>query len=267
MKAIKSFLLFAFSLVVVSSCFEPPEFSTTPEIELNDLYFRDLSSGLDSLVLEVRFKDGDGDLGLDPNIDLNSPYHELNFFLDDVDGKITTIRSRSKPGNEDLPPFETPYTCTSYAFDTLYVTRRDPQTNRDYFDETYNVIDSFFVDETKYYALLDTFYVRKNLDHYNILVKYLVKDGNTGEFNEFDWQTLYPFPRCGENFNGRFPILFKDGKKNPLEGVIRYGMVSSGFNPLFSSKILKLKVQIKDRALNISNEIETPEFTLVGIKR
>lgn len=40
-------------------------------------------------------------------------------------------------------------------------------------------------------------------------------------------------------------------------------MQSIGFVPLFGDKKIKLKVTIKDRALNVSNTIETPPFQLI----
>jgi hypothetical protein len=39
-------------------------------------------------------------------------------------------------------------------------------------------------------------------------------------------------------------------------------MATSGMKSIFSIKPLKLKVRIRDRELNNSNQIETPEFTL-----
>jgi hypothetical protein len=46
-----------------------------------------------------------------------------------------------------------------------------------------------------------------------------------------------------------------------------YAMVGSGFLNTFSVSTLKLEVQIKDRELNKSNIITTPEFTLNGIRK
>jgi hypothetical protein len=107
----------------------------------------------------------------------------------------------------------------------------------------------------------DTLYFQLNPDHNNIEVDFLVKNPN-GTFTEFDWRKEFNFPNCGISFDGRFPILYKDRPGAPLEGRIRYGMGSIGFKVLFGLKTLKLRVQIKDRALNKSNIIETPEFTL-----
>ena len=47
----------------------------------------------------------------------------------------------------------------------------------------------------------------------------------------------------------------------PLEGSLRYGMTSSGWLFLFRDT-LKIEVMIQDRALNKSNVVSTPDFTL-----
>jgi hypothetical protein len=258
MKAIKTLLLFGFSVLLISSCFNPPEFPVTPEIEFEDIYFKEIgnNSTPDSLVLTISFKDGDGDLGLGDN-DVDDPFHEQDFFLDENNNnKLLRLRSRKIPGNEDLPPFEKPYNCLNYTYDTLYV----PESQKSVFDETYNQVRKFVSGGTTYYALLDTFYVEKNPNHYNITVEFLQKQGSG--FETFEWRTVYPYPTCGETFDGRFPVLSEQGKTSALEGKLRYAMKSNGFLPFFSAKTLKLRVQIKDRALHSSNIIETPEFTL-----
>ena len=70
--------------VILASCFDPPEYSNTPAIEFESVSFVDVSSPSDpdSLILAVRFKDGDGDLGLDANDPLDTlyPYQNRTFF-------------------------------------------------------------------------------------------------------------------------------------------------------------------------------------------
>ena len=50
-----------------------------------------------------------------------------------------------------------------------------------------------------------------------------------------------------------------------LTGKLRYAMVSYGFEMILKNDLFKLKVYIKDRDLNMSNIIETPEVTLEEI--
>jgi hypothetical protein len=93
-----------------------------------------------------------------------------------------------------------------------------------------------------------------------------------GDWKEFDW-----FEEFCITYDGRFPYFgqgtgkfnappFKIKAKTPWEGEITYSMVCPCFIPLFSTNTLKLKITIKDRALHTSNTIETPEFTLDGIR-
>jgi hypothetical protein len=44
-------------------------------------------------------------------------------------------------------------------------------------------------------------------------------------------------------------------------------MISAGFDFIFSIRTLRLKIKVQDRALNKSNEIFTPEFTLQSIRK
>ena len=70
---------------------------------------------------------------------------------------------------------------------------------------------------------------------------------------------------CEISFNQRFPVL--SDKEGPLEGSLEYAMVSSGMKSIFSIKTMKLRFRIRDRRLNDSEWVETPEFTLDKIKR
>ncbi len=225
---------------LAGSCFDPPQFPIQPRISFESIDFVEYGSGFDSepdsLILKVAFQDGDGDLGLDPS--------ELGCISDDVcfnnkfyfikgDGTPVTYKDkRTNPDFSDLPDFVKPYSCINWEVRTL--TSGGP---------------------------VDTLYFELNPDHYNMEVDFLVKNPVNGSFEEFDWSTAFDYPFCGGTFDGRFPILFKDRPGSPLEGVIRYGMGSTGFKVLFSTKTLKLRVKIKDRALHVSNEIETREFT------
>ena len=58
-------------------------------------------------------------------------------------------------------------------------------------------------------------------------------------------------------YNGRFPLLGPDNKKRPISGTLTYDLTSLAFPPYFKNKTIRLKVKIKDRSLNTSNEIIT----------
>lgn len=224
----------------VSSCFDPPEYAFQPQIEFESIEFKEYGSGFDSepdsLILKISFQDGDGDLGLDPSelgcVSDNICFNNKFYFIKQDGTPVTYRDKRTNPNFSSLPDFVKPYNCINWEVRTL--SSGGP---------------------------VDTLYFEINPDHYNIEVDFLVKNPTNGTFEEFDWTKEFNYPNCGISFDGRFPILFKDRPGSPLEGTIKYGMGSLGFKALFSIKTLKLRVLIKDRALNQSNVIETPEFT------
>ncbi len=226
--------------LLLTSCFEPPQYSPIPSIEFESVIFKDVAntSDPDSLILTVRFKDGDGNLGLDPDSDEDkSPPFNNRYFFKASDGSVITYKTkRTMPGYDTLPAFVKPYNCINWELIT-----------------SNNVVD--------------TFYFQLNPNHYNIFVDFMVKNSN-GTFTKFDWTTEFSYPQCGITFDGRFPILAKDiTTKAALDGKIRYSMQSTGFLVLFSIKTLKLRVTIQDRLLNRSNTVESSEFTLQQIKK
>lgn len=242
----------AVGTVLFAACFEPPQYSIIPSIEFDKIIFKDIanSSDPDSLILSLRFKDGDGDLGLDPS-ETFEPVND-KFYYAFTDASLTN----SVPISAFDPRF-------------IYVTYKTRRTNPNYsslpaFTQPYNCINW----EVKTVnSKLDTFYIELNPNHYNIFVRFFTKNNN-GTFKEFDWQKEFPYPNCGIPFHGRFPILSKDiSRKAPLDGTIRYGMASTGFLILFSIKTLKLEVVIQDRSFHKSDTVVTPEFTLLSIKK
>lgn len=226
------------------SCFDPPEYSNTPEIEFESLIFKETPdlAVADTLVLFINFRDGDGNLGLDTDRDNGCVvvgsdticYNERFYFrVRATDEPLTYKIKRTNPDFAYLPDFVPPFSCTNWE-----VLRDDD-----------NVVT-------------DTLYFELNENHYNIFVDFLIKQ-NDGSFEEFDFTKEFEYPGCATSYNGRFPILAKNSDlslKNPVEGTLRYAMVSSAFKLQFSIKTLKLRIQIQDRLLNKSNIIETNEF-------
>lgn len=221
------------------SCFDPPEYSLVPEIEFENLIFKNIAdpNAVDSLLLFIKFRDGDGNLGLDPSERAcyviggdTVCYNEKFYYVDDENNLINYKAKRTVPELSSLPDYVKPFDCINWelAFDDSPV----PQ-------------------------ILDTLYFELNENHYNIFVDFLVKQ-NDGSFEEFDFRTEF----C-TTFDGRFPILAKNqdlSLQNPVEGTLKYSMVSPAFVLQFSIKTVKLRIQIQDRILNRSNVIETPEF-------
>ena len=225
--------------LVALSCLEAPQYSEIPDIEFEEIVFKDLkeASSADSLILSIKFRDGDGNVGLDPS-DTREPFNDKYYFQFPDKSYITYKTKRTNPNYDTLPAFVKPYNCTNW--------------------EVY----------TQNQKVIDTLYFELNPNQYNIFITFQVKNAS-GNFQDFDWDSFYTYPLCEViGFNGRFPILSKDlSQPGPLEGTIKYAMNSVGFNIIFSIKTLRLKVRIIDRALNSSNEILTPEFTLQSIKK
>lgn len=232
--------------LALNACFKAPEFPIVPEIEYNNISLRkgppptpEVPSPADTLALVVKFKDGDGDLGLDGS-ETGIPYND-RFYYVFQDGSFLNYRDKfTVPGYDTLPEFVTPYNCTNWEV------IKDPDTN----------------------VTTDTLYFQLNPNHYNFFVDFYIQQ-NDNSFALYDWTKEFIYPNCNVNgFNGRFPILSKDlSQKTAQEGTIRYNMKSVAFNILFSIKVLKLRLYIQDRALHKSNVIETPAFTLQSIRK
>ncbi len=244
MRVIRNLVVVLVIAVALDSCFKAPEFPNVPEIEYNNIIFRDVSdpAKADTLILTVNFKDGDGDLGLDDSETL-PPYND-KYYYRFPDGKFLNYASkRTDPRYDTLPDFVTPYNCTNW--DVI----NDPTSGK----------------------AVDTLYFELNPDHYNFFVDFYIQQriNQKDTFLLYDWKNEFIYPNCQVNgFNGRFPILSKDlSQATAQEGKIRYAMKSVGFNVFFSIKVIKLRLYILDRALHKSNIIETPPFTLQSIKQ
>src|SRR5689334_11070648 len=101
-KIVKGFGLVS-SLIVIGACSNEPEYSPIPHIELVDLQFIEgtPSDPLESLVVNVSFTDGDGDLGLSDD-EIDPPYNDIFYGLAN-NGKV--IEVGKKTVYTDLPQF------------------------------------------------------------------------------------------------------------------------------------------------------------------
>lgn len=291
MKVAKGLAILSFFSILFGSCFDPPKFPDVPEIIFDDVVFCDAAntSKADSLIIILKFKDGDGDLGLDAQSAqfVAKPFHYADFFqgingelvqvdlqpgqlnspggiqfIDVIDvadptaGELIFPRTRKNPAYASLPP----YSCVNYEYRRFIVHVSDTAVV-----DKITKRDTLTLDSDEYYVYLDTLYLKSNPDHYNIEVDFLVKtDPNNPDpekrFTEFDWRE-----ELCTTFDGRFPFLSET--RSALDGSLKYSMQSIGFNKAFGGKTLKLRIQIKDRALHRSNIVYTPEFTLAGIRR
>lgn len=243
MKHIIALIIFSF----LFSCIEDNNVSDIPSISYESLEFKksDNSFNQDSLIITINFIDGDGNLGLS-NDENNYPYHPYNAIIDQEFNWITLGSNNVTPplyiyepngvyylySNEDNRPS---YNCENYIIDTVNTTNK-----------------------------LDTFYIQKNENNKNIFIEFYKKENN--EFVLIDWKRIFDEEYgCGIDFNSRFPPLNISNSSQLLSGKLRYGMVSYGFEMILKNDVFKLKIHIKDRELNTSNIIETPEVTLEEI--
>jgi hypothetical protein len=126
---------------------------------------------------------------------------------------------------------------------------------------SYNPIDWLVDPIVNNQVVKDTIWVKQNPNQYNIFVKFYIK--RNGQFTEFRWQD----PPYYTTFNGRFPRILTSDVGQAVEGNISYGMLSSGFEPIFIMDTIHIALEIQDRALNRSNEVFSPEVTLSQITR
>jgi hypothetical protein len=291
MKIVKGFAILCLFTILFGSCFDPPEFPVVPQIEFERVEFIEP----DSLILYIKFKDGDGDLGLDnANLDyISNPYHNT-FFYQENNGKIDSLvtytvaisneeqyhvldipnpekgklvfpRTRKKPGYGYLPNPEVNL-CVNYEYVNL--------NNRKIIiaKENLGVLDDLSLDNLdtlpkkeaaalhrfsksgEFFILQDTLYYTPNPNHYNIDVDFF-QDFGAG-FEEYDWRVIF----CQPFDDGRFPVLSENS--SAVEGTLKYALITKGYNNIFGVRPLKLRIQIRDRALHNSNIIETQPFTL-----
>jgi hypothetical protein len=230
-------------LFMVQACTSPPEFPFQPRIEFDEVIFKAGVDDNDSLIIKIKFEDGDGDLGLSPTEDA-APYNRLIYYNNKtgqpfVSGSIAIedlLKYADRNEIDSLPPFASPFNCTNW------------------------IINPSFSNG----VVQDTLYYQTNPRHYNLFIDFYVLEN--GVFRLFNWQQEFPYPNCGSPFYARFPRL-EDSSTGPMQGTLRYGMTSPGFEFLFSLRTLKLKVRIMDRAGNWSNEVEYGPFTLNDVRQ
>jgi hypothetical protein len=284
MKVIKGLAFCSVIAIGFGSCFDPPEYPTTPTIEFKKIEYVD--AAWDSLFLYIDFKDGDGDLGLKSGDPLyrSAPFNDAFFYqenngslkqlttyslstqiLDIIDipdpnlGDLVFPRTKKKAlYSDDVPNYIFPYTCTNFNFRTILIEESDAAAI-----DNLTQRKEFIFEGVKYLEITDTLYFDPNPNHYNIEVRFYVKNGE--DYDLYDWRSdgCNRATNVGQTFDARFPFLSED--ENTLEGTLKYGMYSLGFKETFGNKTLRLEVRIRDRALHESNVLVTRDFNLLDI--
>jgi hypothetical protein len=222
------FFLIGASLML-TACLEAPEFGDPPRLTDIEVYFKEVETQPDSLVVRVDFEDGDGDLGVSGigDVTLLPPY-----FIpipNPDDGGVWYFDEN----DEQLPPYD----CRQYVSIDLDLTdgisEEDEDTIRADYDEAY-------------YNYSITLYTKEN-----------------GQYEEYD----FLIRNCSPPLGGRFPPLRDDfSVDRPLKGTIQWGSVDF-YKSLFRDDTLRLDVTIRDRAGNVSNVVTKEGFTLEEIDR
>lgn len=249
----KYFIQFSFFLTLVAllnSCYRAPEFPRTPSISFTSTtvrdqvqYFDNLVNG-DSLVINIRIQDGNGDIGLSAN-EISPPYQPIIYY-------DSTTGETYDAFNPELPLIKYGYIDNGVAIRT---TLNDTIPNYEF---PYTILN---YDTIKVEDKLNIYYIQSNPDNKNIHISFFIKDNAQDEFEHFRIEEL-----TGGNYDARIPPLSED--ETPLESTLSYSMVAilNPFKSLFKDKIMKLRIKIKDHELNTSNTIETESFTLVEVQ-
>lgn len=245
-------------LMALVACNRPPDLPLAPSISFDDVVFEVSSTTIgnvviESYVLKLTFNvaDGDGDIGLDGS-ETSGLYREFDLVRDENNQFIEFGTRMQDP----------PFNCIDWIIES-------PQ----------GVPEDATVDYNGDGDKADTMLVQYNANRFNIFVDFFIKQPD-GSFVESDVRTWPPGSSneqtfCNtETFDGRIPCLssadepcdFVRSTERPIEGKITYDMISSGFLPVFRTSTIKMSFQIQDRALNRSNIVETPEFTLQDIR-
>jgi hypothetical protein len=174
------------------------------------------------------------------------------------DSLIVTIGSQDGDGDLGLTGADNdpPYQPLNFPLNSQneFILFGDPEA-----PDQFNVCDFVTDMDVTGDDIPDTVYVEINQNSFNIEVDYFIK--RDGQYQEYDWRREFgPFSCI--TFDGRYPLLNSAEFERPLAGSLSYTMISSGFLPIFGNDTLQLRVEIKDRALNISNTVESPDFVI-----
>jgi len=257
MRWIRNFTLILILTWVVGACLKQPENSIVPQIQLQSLLFKhEFPVASDTLIITVKFTDGDGDLGINgdetaiyrsavDSTDINTPF----YYVYDSTKKLC--------GGSICLTHKNSYTLPAGAHYVNYKMKR-----------TIPSADTLPSLSCKNWELraspADTLYIQTNPYNNNIFVDIYTKDGS-GSYTYFDPNNVYPFGNlCVTNFfNGRFPILSSDlGKKSSLDGTITYKIQSAGLYIFLHGKTIKVKTYILDREFHKSNIAESDDFNI-----
>jgi hypothetical protein len=251
-------LVSTFGLLLIASCFEPPQYSIVPRIEFENVRTVEVAgpSTPDSLIITVSFRDGDGDLGRSGTED-EPPFNQKWYYLlnpiPTCEPTVTPPCKRSSFIDEsnlaNVVKFSTRRTNPDY--DTL------PAYVKPFICENYEVLR----DDVG--QIIDTVYIRQNPRTFTYFCDLYTVEAGVPQ--KYDWYIGSGCPLPGGGFYGRFDVLAKDGDPDlglPLEGTIAFKVASNTIFGALQNKTLQLRIRIVDRAGHYSNEVTSNNFTL-----
>jgi hypothetical protein len=275
MRSIVIPLLVCISILSLEGCFTAPTYPIVPKISFEDLTYE--KEGIfGTLVLKLKFTDGDGDLGLDDSFRTDTAY-TLQYYLVNPNQDLSKIDLKLSPFISDNEQKKYP----NLILITEGYTRKNPNLKLPDGSTFPMLLNCANWKEKKSMKMgtwqqrkiegtdkvKDTVFTFYNESYYNIFVDILIDDG-TNNFIPFNPNSISSFPDCApSDFNGFFPVLSSDpGKKAPLDGDLTYRMKSTKTEEIFGTKRFKLRIQIMDRSYHKSNIIETEPTTLAEIR-
>lgn len=233
-----------------------PDFQIEPYIEFRDITFVDPFDYRfpDTLKVTFYFRDGDFDLGLSPS-EVNEPYNKKFYFLKSDGSHVADTKLQSgviDVGDllnygykrthlpDTLPSWTSPFNCTNWEI----------------------ILDPISS------IVTDTIYFQTNKNFCNLLLNIFIVNPN-GSISIIDFNKYFGYPNCAIGLSARFPspknpdqliiTPFRVKMISSKEGLVTYLIPSFNWKTFFAGQRIKLKVQIHDRALHPSNEIETSE--------
>ena len=228
MQIYRPHLFFLCLFFIFSSCLEEPNFDIYPTVSIQDYYLTIDEAGVDALFVNIDYTDGDGDLGLSEELRKRRPYH--NFDVVFYQGR--PIEKNTHLGDSLFPQ------NFKRSDDGTALTWASVEVGRDVFK---------------------TYLVQRNYNHYNLFIDFYIK--KDGQYTFYDFEAL-----GGSHFYRAFPVLKNtDSKVNSIQGNMVYKIPR--IKNFFKFDTLKIKIYIKDRALNKSNVAETGDFILGDILR
>lgn len=215
-------VIYIFIIIFFSSCSDP-NYLLEPQIVFKAISY---NANTQNIVVDISFTDGDGDMGLSET-DITGRYDPQ--FVNQILRDTTFVNSLKNPN-----------------------------------------LDSMVI------KLVDTVSVITNLNYYNYFASILFKSPNgvfvaCRDIPNCLAETLQNSKRVQTVFNkpfqldslfrkgsfGRYPRLGNNDRKSPISGVLTYSISAGALAQILKGKTIKLKITLKDRELNTSNEILT----------